>query len=293
MNPTEVKEYSDKKLDQLIQKSPYYKATSNDIDWVNKVKMQGSIQKWVDHSISVTVNVPRDTTEDLISQVYTTAWESGCKGMTIYREGSRSGVLVSKDKKDKKKTDALNIFQETSAPKRPQMLKGDIIHFSNNKEKWVAVVGLLNDRPYEIFTGHAEGFFLPPFVKHGKIIKNRIDQNTSRYDFQYCDKQGYKTTMEGLSRQFNIEFWNYAKLISGILRHGMPLPFVVHLVDNLHFENESINTWKKGVVRALKKYIPDGTKITKEKCTDCGDEDSLIFKEGCVVCTSCGYSKCG
>ena len=254
--------------------------------------MQGSIQKRVDHSISVTVNVPNDITEDLIGKVYTSAWETGCKGMTIYRDGSRTGVLVSKDKTERT-PESRNIFKETSAPKRPQVLKADIIHFSNNKEKWVAVVGLLNDRPYEIFTGQAEGFFLPPWIKQGKVIKNRIDEKTSRYDFQYCDKQGYKTTMEGLSRQFDIEFWNYAKLISGILRHGMPLPFVVNLVDNLHFEIESINTWKKGVVRALKKYIPDGTKITKEKCSDCGAEESLIYKEGCVVCTSCGHSKCG
>jgi ribonucleoside-diphosphate reductase alpha chain len=291
-DPEEVKAFSDKKLNKLIKQSPYHEATSKDIDWVSKVKMQGSIQKWVDHSISVTVNVPSDISEDKVSEIYSTAWESGCKGMTIYRDGSRDGVLLS-NKKEKKEEEK-SIFQETSAPKRPLELDADIIQFQNDKEKWVAVVGILDGRPYEIFTGKAEGFFLPQWVKSGKVIKNRIDNDTSRYDFQFEDRQGYKITMEGLSREFNAEFWNYAKLISGILRHGMPLPFVVHLVENLQLESVSINTWKNGVVRALKKYIPDGTKLgSKAECPECGDHGNLVYKEGCLSCDSCGYSKCG
>jgi len=288
LDPVEVKTFEDDELDKLIEQSPYYKATSNDIDWVSKVKMQGSIQKWVDHSISVTVNVPKDITEELVSEIYTTAWESGCKGMTIYRDGSRSGVLVGKEKKKEKE----NIFTETTAPKRPHVLEGDVLKFQNDDEKWVAVVGLLDGRPYEIFTGHGKGFFLPDSVKNGNIIKNRDEEGQSRYDFQFTDPDGYKVTMEGLSRQFNTEYWNYAKLISGILRHGMPLPFVVHLVENLQLETEAINTWKNGVVRALKKYIPDGTKIAKEKCENCGAAGSLEYKEGCETCTACGHSKC-
>ena len=283
-----MKTLKDDELDKLIEQSPYYKATSNDIDWVSKVKMQGSIQKWVDHSISVTVNVPKDITEDLVSEIYTTAWESGCKGMTIYRDGSRSGVLLGKDKKKEKE----NAFTETTAPKRPHVLEGNVLKFQNDDEKWVAVVGLLDGRPYEIFTGHGQGFFLPDYVKNGNIIKNRDEEGQSRYDFQFTDPDGYKITMEGLSRQFNTEYWNYAKLISGILRHGMPLPFVVHLVENLQLETEAINTWKNGVVRALKKYIPDGTKIAKEKCENCGAAGSLEYKEGCETCTACGHSKC-
>jgi ribonucleoside-diphosphate reductase alpha chain len=288
-DPEEVREYPQERLDEVVAQSPYHKATSNDIDWVSKVKMQGSIQKWVDHSISVTVNVPKDISEELVSEIYMTAWESGCKGMTIYRDGSRSGVLVSKD--DKKKEEPKG-FVETSAPKRPRELEANVLHFQNGTEKWVAVVGLLDNHPYEIFTGSAEGFFLPDWVKEGKIIKNRDDDENSRYDFQFIDKYGYKVTMEGLSRQFNTEYWNYAKLISGILRHGMPLPFVIHLVENLQLETESINTWKNGVVRALKKFIPDGTKLPKEKCSKCGAEGTLEYKEGCVTCTACGDSKC-
>jgi len=286
----EVKAYHDEELDKLIEKSPYYKATSNDIDWLSKVKMQGAIQKWVDHSISVTVNVPKETTEDLVSKIYMTAWESGCKGMTIYRDGSRSGVLL---KDDKKKEPEKSEFHETSAPKRPRVLEAEVLHFMNDSQKWVAVIGILDNRPYEIFTGEAEGFVVPDFVKTGLIIKNKLDEHNSRYDFQYLNKYGGRVTLEGLSIQFNTEFWNYAKLISGILRHGMPLPFVVHLVDNLQLETESINTWKNGVVRALKKYIPDGTKVSKEKCPNCGEKDTLIYKEGCVTCTACGDSKCG
>lgn len=286
-NSEEVKNYSDKELDKIIRKSPYHRATSNDIDWVSKVRMQGAIQKWVDHSISVTVNVPKDTTEDLISQIYMTAWESGCKGMTIYRDGSRSGVLV----KDEKKSENQVEFRETSAPKRPPVLEADVLRFQNDDETWVAVIGLLDGKPYEIFTGSAEGFFLPQWVTKGRIIKNKPIDGASRYDFQFEDKYGYKVTMEGLSREFNNEFWNYAKLISGILRHGMPIPFVVHLVSNLQLETESINTWKNGVVRALKQYIPDGTKVSREACPECGEE-TLMYKEGCLTCSSCGYSKC-
>jgi ribonucleoside-diphosphate reductase alpha chain len=289
-NSQEVKNYNDTELDKVVQKSPYHRATSNDIDWVSKVRMQGSIQKWVDHSISVTVNVPKETTEDLVSQIYMTAWESGCKGMTIYRDESRAGVLVKDDKK--KETKEEQEFRETSAPKRPRILDADILRFQNSEETWVAVIGVMDGKPYEIFTGKAEGFFLPEWVTKGKIIKNKPVDGTARYDFQFEDKYGYKVTMEGLSREFNIEFWNYAKLISGILRHGMPLPFVVHLVSNLQFENESINTWKNGVVRALKQYIPDGTKLTKEACPECGAEGSLEYKEGCLTCTACGHSKC-
>ncbi len=290
-DPAVVKAYHEDELNGLIEKSPYYRATSNDIDWLSKVKMQGAIQKWVDHSISVTVNVPAETTEDLVSQIYMTAWESGCKGMTIYRDGSRSGVLLKDEKKkEPEKSDELE-FRETSAPKRPRVLDAEVLHFQNDRDKWVAVIGLLDNRPYEIFTGEAEGFFIPTWVKNGQVVKNKLDDVNSRYDFIYTNKYGYKVTMEGLSYQFNTEFWNYAKLISGILRHGMPLPFVVHLIDNLQFESESINTWKNGVVRALKRYIPDGTK-SKEKCPNCGEKDTLIFKEGCVTCTACGDSKC-
>lgn len=293
-DPAVVKTYHDEELSVLIEKSPYYKATSNDIDWVSKVKMQGAIQQWVDHSISVTVNVPADTTEDLVSQVYMTAWESGCKGMTIYRDGSRTGVLVKDDKKKEKEKESGNLmeFRETSAPRRPRVLEAEVLHFMNEKDKWVAVIGLLDGKPYEIFTGEAEGFFLPDWVKNGQIIKNKLEDDNSRYDFQYVNRYGGRVTMEGLSIQFNAEFWNYAKLISGILRHGMPIPFVVHLVENLQLETESINTWKNGVVRALKKYIPDGTKVNKEKCPNCGEKGTLIYKEGCMTCTSCGDSKC-
>lgn len=291
-DPVTVKAYHEDELNKLIEKSPYNKATSNDIDWLSKVKMQGAVQKWVDHSISVTVNVPTETTEDLVSKIYMTAWESGCKGMTIYRDGSRSGVLLKDDKKKEPEKEVVQ-FHETSAPKRPRVLEAEVLHFMNDRQKWVAVIGILDARPYEIFTGEAEGFFVPDWVKTGQIIKNKVDDINSRYDFVYTNKYGYKVTMEGLSIQFNTEFWNYAKLISGILRHGMPIPFVVHLVDNLQLETESINTWKNGVVRALKKYIPDGTKVSKEKCPNCGEKDTLIYKEGCMTCTACGDSKCG
>lgn len=289
-DPEVVKLYDDEQLKPLIEKSPYYRATSNDIDWVSKVRMQGAIQKWVDHSISVTVNLPKDVTEDLVSQVYLTAWESGCKGMTIYRDGSRSGVLISNDKPSAEKA----VFTETKAPARPAKLEADIVRFQNDYEKWIAVIGLLDGKPYEVFTGKADGFILPPWVNKGWVIKNREKDQKARYDFQFLDKEGYKVTFEGLSRSFNKEYWNYAKLISGILRHGMPLPFLVDLIDNLTFDKDSINTWKNGVVRSLKKYIPDGTQASsKTACPSCSHTDTLVYKEGCLTCSSCGYSKCG
>lgn len=294
-NPEEVKGYDDKELSKLIKKSPYHKATSNDIDWLSKVRMQGSVQKWVDHSISVTVNVPEDASEELVSEIYKTAWESGCKGMTIYRDGSRSGVLVSSDKKEQQKP---SMFPETNAPPRPKSLEADVVRFMNDNEEWVAVVGLLNDKPYEIFTGKAEGFFLPKFVERGQVVKNKTGdkrRKNTQYDFHFTDQDGYKIIMEGLSRQFNKEYWNYARLISGILRHGMPLHFVVDLVDNLVLDSQSINTWKNGVVRTLKKYIPDGTIAKEAECPnpECQAIGTLIYKEGCLTCSNCGYSKCG
>ncbi len=288
-NTEEVKNYNEAQLEEIIEKSPYYKATSNDIDWVNKVKMQGAVQKWVDHSISVTVNVPKDTSKDLVSTIYQTAWESGCKGITIYREGSRSGVLISNS--DTKED--LYEFKETKAPPRPKKLEAEVVRFQNDYEKWVAVVGLLNNRPYEVFTGKADGFYLPPWVTKGWVIRNKVEGEKARYDFQFEDKEGYKVTIEGLSRSFNKEYWNYAKLISGILRHGMPLHFAVDLISNLNLDGDSINTWKTGVVRALKKYIPDGTEAIDTACPECGAKGGLVYKEGCLACKHCGYSKCG
>jgi len=280
-----VKQQSDEELQKIIQKSPYYKATSGDIDWVSKVKMQGDIQKWVDHSISVTVNIPKEATEELVSEIYLTAWESGCKGMTIYREGSRSGVLVSNEKKED------NDFIETRAPARPRVIEADVIRFQNNYEKWLAVIGKINNKPYEIFTGLAEDFFLPPWVEDGWVIKQKVKDEPTRYDFQFQDKQGYKVTFEGLSRSFEKEYWNYAKLISGVLRHGMPIPYVIELISNLTVEEDNINTWKNGVVRALKRYVPDGTAVDK-KCPECG-EVAVVYEDGCLTCKSCGHSKCG
>ena len=288
-NPEDVKKYDDAQLQALIQKSPYHGATSNDIDWVSKVRMQGAIQKWVDHSISVTVNLPNDVSEDVVRDVYRTAWESGCKGMTIYRDGSRSGVLISNEPA---KEDAKGI-QETKAPVRPKVLDAEVIRFQNAHEKWIAVIGLLNDKPYEIFTGKAEGFYLPNWVEKGKVMKVHAENGETRYDFQFVDKYGYKVTMEGLSRSFDPEFWNYAKLISGILRHGMPLHYVVDLVETLSLSEDNINTWKNGVVRALKKFVPDGTVATEQQCPECHQEGGLVYKEGCISCTHCGYSKCG
>jgi ribonucleoside-diphosphate reductase alpha chain len=285
----EVAKLSDEELNKIVEKSPYYKATANDVDWVNKVKMQGAVQKWVDHSISVTVNVPKEVDEDLISQIYITGWESGCKGVTVYRDGSRSGVLVN----DNEEKEDDNTVHETNAPKRPSVVEADIVRFSNNDEKWIAVVGKIAGKPYEIFTGRAEdSFMIPSYVEEGYVIKSRNDNGKSRYDFQYVDKDGYKITINGLSRSFNKEFWNYAKLISGVLRHGMPLVSAVDMVSDLHLNDETLNTWKAGVVRALKKYIPDGTALEKEVCESCG-ENSLVYEEGCLNCKNCGHSKCG
>ena len=288
-NVEEVKAYEDEKLQEIIAKSPYYKATANDIDWVNKVKMQGEMQKWVDHSISVTVNVPADTTEELVSQIYQTAWECGCKGMTIYRDGSRAGVLVSNKKEEKKNPE--NDIVETHSPVRPKTLECDVVRFQNNYEKWIAFVGKINGKPYEIFLGKQDEFYLPPFVETAWITKNKGEDGRSRYDLQFQDKQGYKVTIEGLSRSFSPEFWNYAKLISGILRHGMPISNVVTLIQNLSVDEDNINAWKNGIARALKRYIPDGTKVDKEVCPTCGD--ALVYEDGCKHCKNCGYSKCG
>ena len=292
-NVDEVSRMEEKELRAIIKQSPFYKATANDVDWVAKVKMQGAVQKWVDHSISVTVNVPNDAKEEMISTIYETAWSVGCKGMTVYRDGSRAGVLVNSDSKDKKKKDKGDEFVETTAPHRPDRLDADIVRFQNDHEKWIAVVGSLNGRPYEIFTGVAEDFWIPTWVQKGWIVKTRPDGVGSRYDFQFEDRQGYKITIEALSRSFNKEYWNYAKLISGILRHGMPLPFVVNIISKLHFEVDSINTWKNGIERALKKFIPDGTKAAEHACPKCSDQNGLVYQEGCLVCKSCGYSKCG
>jgi len=290
----EVSRMDDKDLKNILRKSPYFKATANDVDWVAKVKMQGAVQKWVDHSISVTVNVPNETKEELIGTIYETAWKVGCKGMTVYRDGSRAGVLVNNESREKKKSKEENTeFRETRAPHRPDRLEAEVVRFQNDYEKWVAVVGILNGRPYEIFTGVSEDFWVPTWVQKGWIVKTRPDGVSSRYDFQFEDRQGYKITIEGLSRSFNKEYWNYAKLISGILRHGMPLPFVVNLISKLHFDVDSINTWKNGVERTLKKFIPDGTKAAERTCPKCNDQEGLVYQEGCLVCKSCGYSKCG
>lgn len=288
----QVKAYNEPSLREIVKKSPYYKATANDVDWVAKVKMQGAIQKWVDHSISVTVNLPTDVKEELIGTIFKTAWESGCKGMTVYRDGSRSGVLIT-EKDSKKKEEKVDEIKDYVAPARPKKLEAEIVRFQNDYDKWVAVVGLLKGRPYEIFTGKAEGFYIPPTVSKGWIIKNKTDDDQTRYDFQWTDKDGYNVTMEGLSRSFSKEFWNYAKLVSGILRHGMPLPQVVDLVAKLNFDIDYINTWKVGVERALKKFVPDGTVAADSKCNHCGDPGGIIFQEGCLVCKSCGHSKCG
>jgi ribonucleoside-diphosphate reductase alpha chain len=284
----EVRLWPDTELNKLIAESPYHKATANDVDWVNKVKLQGKVQKWVDHSISVTVNIPNQTTEEMVAKIYETGWESGCKGITVYRDGSRSGVLVSDTPETKE------IVSEHAAPERPKSLESDVVRFNNNSEKWIAVIGLLNDRPYEIFTGKAEdSFHLPKTVDKGFVIKNKDEESgKSRYDFRYQDKDGYFVTIEGLSRSFDPEFWNYAKLISGVLRHGMPIADVVHMVDNLHLNDETLNTWKNGIIRALKQYVPTGTVAEGMKCAECGQE-SLVYEEGCLNCKSCGHSKCG
>tara|TARA_B100000809_G_scaffold116679_1_gene114910 strand:- start:7959 stop:10589 length:2631 start_codon:yes stop_codon:yes gene_type:complete len=290
----EVEAMSSEELQGVVAKSPYHGATANDVDWVEKVRLQGSVQKWIDHSISVTVNVPNDCTEEMVSKIYQAGWEEGCKGITVYRDGSRSGVLISDDeKKEEEKDKVINAFLETQAPKRPAKLEAEIVKFNNESEKWIAVIGLLDGRPYEIFTGGAEeSFAILSHVEKGWVIKSDSDDGKTRYDFQYEDSHGYKTTIEGLSRTFNKEYWNYAKLISGVLRHGMPLTFVVDMVNNLHLSDETLNTWKKGVARSLKRFIPDGAKPSENVCPSCS-EASLVYEEGCLNCKSCGHSKCG
>ena len=307
------KRYSQEEIDELVKRSPYYKATANDVDWLMKVRMQGAIQKWVDHSISVTVNLPNSVDEALVNKLYVEAWRSGCKGCTIFRDGSRSGVMISVSKKDKKRSDKpadeekakdLNSAEEHHehicerphvVEVRPKELDCDVVRFQNNKEKWVAFVGLLDGYPYEIFTGlqdDEEGIALPKSVTKGKIIKQTAEDGSHRYDFQFENKRGYKTTVEGLSEKFNPEYWNYAKLISGVLRYRMPIDHVIKLVGSLQLKSESINTWKNGVERALKKYVTDGTSASGQKCPVCGEE-TLVYQEGCLICTNCGASRCG
>ncbi len=289
------KNYSQEEINVLIEKSPYYKATSNDVDYLSKVEMQGAIQKWVDHSISVTINVPNDVTEELVGQLYMKAWEVGCKGVTVYRDGSRSGVLISNDKKEEKKTETEAETEVSFPTKRPQILEADVVRFQNNKEKWIAFIGKIDNHPYEIFTGLADdedGILIPRWVNEGFIIKNKEDNGNTRYDFQYVNQRGYKTTIEGLSYRFDPEFWNYAKLISGTLRHGMKIENVVDLINSLQLDNESINTWKNGVARALKRFVPDGTEATGQKCSNC-NSTNLMYQEGCLTCKDCGSSKCG
>jgi len=300
INGIEVKDnYTQEQIDEIVAKSPYYKATSNDVDWLNKVKMQGAVQKWVDHSISVTINLPNDVSEEMVNKLYVEAWKSGCKGCTVYRDGSRSGVLISLKSEKKKTTENAepNPADENGfvTHKRPIELDADVVRFQNNKEKWIAFIGLIDGKPYEIFTGIAdddEGIFCPKSVSKGKIIKVIDENGQKRYDFQFVNKRGFKTTIEGLSEKFNPEFWNYAKLISGVLRYRMPIAQVLKLVGSLELDNQSINTWKVGVERALKKYLPNGEKANGQTCPNCGQE-SLVYQEGCLICTNCGTSRCG
>jgi ribonucleoside-diphosphate reductase alpha chain len=290
-----IKKYTQEEIDELVAKSPYYKATSNDVDWLQKVRMQGRIQKWVDHSISVTINLPSDASEELVDSLYVEAWKCGCKGCTVYRDGSRSGVLLSTEKKKEKKDDCNCMQPPVIVSTRPRELEADVVKFQNNREKWIAFVGLLNGRPYEIFTGLAdddEGIMLPKNVSKGTIIKSYDEDGKKHYDFQFKNKRGYKMTIEGLDGKFDPEFWNYAKLISGVLRYGMPIDQVIKLVQGMELNNESINTWKNGVERALKKYLPNGTEVKGQVCPNCGLE-TLIYQEGCLICTNCGASKCG
>ena len=299
------RDYTQEELNAIVEKSPYYKATANDVDWVNKVRMQGEVQKWVDHSISVTINLPNDISEEMVNKLYVEAWRSGCKGCTVYRDGSRTGVLVALSDNDKKKEEekekgaseqsaARYIAEEEHILKRPVELEADVVRFQNKKEKWIAFIGLIDGRPYEIFTGIAdddEGIFCPKSVTKGKIIKAVGEDGVKRYDFQFINKRGFKTTIEGLSEKFNPEFWNYAKLISGVLRYGMPIPQVLKLVSSLELDSQSINTWKMGVERALKRYIHNG-EAAAERCPNCG-QDTLVYQEGCLICTNCGTSRCG
>ena len=286
------KNLSTEEIEELVKRSPYWKATANDVDWLEKVRMQGAVQQWVDHSISVTINLPADVSEELVGRLYVEAWKAGCKGCTVYRDGSRNNVLEALPKK---KEEPGLIHLPDHVIKRPNELEADVVRFQNNKEKWIAFVGLVDGKPYEIFTGLADdedGIFCPKSVSHGKIIKAVDEQGKKRYDFQFINKRGYKTTIEGLSEKFNPEFWNYAKLISGVLRYGMPIDQVLKLVGGLELDSTSINTWKNGVERALKKYLPNGTAATGQKCPHCGAE-TLVYQEGCLICTSCGTSKCG
>ncbi|WP_373813739.1 adenosylcobalamin-dependent ribonucleoside-diphosphate reductase [Porphyromonas loveana] len=292
------RKYTNEEIDDLVARSPYYKATANDVDWVAKVKMQGRIQQWVDHSISVTINLPSDVSEELVNTLYIEAWKNGCKGCTVYRDGSRSGVLITDKPKKKDKKDEPATLQTTLPHQlisRPRELEAEVVRFQNNREKWIAFVGLKDGRPYEIFTGIAdddEGIMVPKSVTQGKIIKNQDENGNRHYDFQFCNKKGFKVTIEGLDSKFNPEYWNYAKLISGVLRYGMPIEQVVHLVQGMSLNDESINTWKNGVERALKRYLPNGISASGQTCPSCGQE-TLIYQEGCLICTSCGASKCG
>jgi ribonucleoside-diphosphate reductase alpha chain len=276
----------------LFEKSPYYQSTAADTDYLKKVELQGQVQKWVDHSISVTINLPEDTAQETVSALYLKAWESGCKGMTVYREGSRSGVLVDANEKDKKKPKH-NL--DTHNLKRPKELTAEIVRFKNDNEDWIAFIGTKEGRPYEIFTGKAEDdrFPLSKTLTEGFIIKNRMEDGRKQYDFMYYDADGYEVIMRGLSRCFNPEFWNYAKMISALLRHDIPVENVVNIIEGLNFREETINSWKNGVIRALKKFIADGTKAKKQKCPNCGETDTMEFKEGCLTCVACSYSKCG
>jgi ribonucleoside-diphosphate reductase alpha chain len=288
----QLSKMSNDEIKAVYEKSSYYQSTAADTDYLKKVELQGSVQKWVDHSISVTINLPEDTTQDTVSALYVKAWESGCKGMTVYREGSRSGVLVDNEK-DKKKKEILDV--DTQTLKRPKELKAEIVRFKNDNEDWVAFIGTKDERPYEIFTGKAEDdrFPIPKTITTGAVIKNRTPDGKKQYDFMYYDADGYEVILRGLSRCFNPEFWNYAKMISALLRHDIPVNNVVNIIEGLNFPEETINSWKNGVIRALKKFIADGTKAKGQVCPQCGEPDTMEFKEGCLTCVACSYSKCG